>query len=481
MRISETLLPQIVYNDWLKIIIIFTVFFAIGILLIPNVFAESPNALGKTIKIYNDKICIEDYCGDGDKLRIILEGNVGMMTDKAISLKVKYCQTQMLATACLDNKWLTIAETSTENLGGGSFSGDIMIKQNFLEREYHVIGVVDNVETGRVGLTMMEIINGENEKTGGFFVEWPDDNEVEFASSADSDYGTMRFYVFNPNGDVVHELSINAKPLEIGISQDDEDYEASSFNLKPTFETTQGFTIAGGSEFLTAKSTFDSSDNTCSVESKQISQKKITTTMTYIDEFRYAVYLEGVERQSWDISRQMFDEDRNPIYPLYKITSDLSPMFITLDIPTNSLGKYEVFLTQQAYGSELYNYPWKIDQIMDSEITKKSQLNKRNAVLVCTFEIIPPEQKLPTWIKNNAEWWAAGQIDDTSFLTGIKFLIENNIIILPDTTKSAESSQETIPEWVKNNAGWWAQGAITEDDFIIGLQFLVENGIINVN
>jgi len=35
---------------------------------------------------------------------------------------------------------------------------------------------------------------------------------------------------------------------------------------------------------------------------------------------------------------------------------------------------------------------------------------------------------IPSWIKNNAEWWAAGQIDDNSFIQGIQFLIENGIM-----------------------------------------------------
>ncbi len=36
--------------------------------------------------------------------------------------------------------------------------------------------------------------------------------------------------------------------------------------------------------------------------------------------------------------------------------------------------------------------------------------------------------EIPSWIKNNAEWWAAGQIDDDSFIQGIQFLIKEGII-----------------------------------------------------
>jgi len=41
-------------------------------------------------------------------------------------------------------------------------------------------------------------------------------------------------------------------------------------------------------------------------------------------------------------------------------------------------------------------------------------------------EIVP----VPEWIKNNAGWWSAGQIDDHTFVLGIEYLVENGIIIV---------------------------------------------------
>ena len=37
---------------------------------------------------------------------------------------------------------------------------------------------------------------------------------------------------------------------------------------------------------------------------------------------------------------------------------------------------------------------------------------------------------------------------------------------------------ENIPSWIKNNAGWWANGEISEEDFLKGIEFLVNQGII---
>ena len=76
---------------------------------------------------------------------------------------------------------------------------------------------------------------------------------------------------------------------------------------------------------------------------------------------------------------------------------------------------------------------------------------------------------VPTWVKNNAGWWADGTIGDSDFITGIQYLIEEGIITIPSTTRSASTS-DTIPDWVKNNAGWWADGTISENDFLNGIQ-----------
>ena len=86
---------------------------------------------------------------------------------------------------------------------------------------------------------------------------------------------------------------------------------------------------------------------------------------------------------------------------------------------------------------------------------------------------------IPTWIKNNAEWWAAGAIDDTAFIQGIQFLVKENILKIPTTTQGANSNSE-IPTWIKNNAEWWAAGAIDDTAFIQGIQFLIKEGILRI-
>ena len=81
------------------------------------------------------------------------------------------------------------------------------------------------------------------------------------------------------------------------------------------------------------------------------------------------------------------------------------------------------------------------------------------------------QDAIPSWIKNNAGWWADDKIDDFTFAQGIGFLIKNKIIQIHDlpTTSDGEIVIEndiSIPSWIKNNAGWWADDKISDSDFL---------------
>ena len=40
------------------------------------------------------------------------------------------------------------------------------------------------------------------------------------------------------------------------------------------------------------------------------------------------------------------------------------------------------------------------------------------------------QTSIPAWIKNNAGWWATDQIDDSAFVQGIQYLVQNGIIVI---------------------------------------------------
>ena len=110
-----------------------------------------------------------------------------------------------------------------------------------------------------------------------------------------------------------------------------------------------------------------------------------------------------------------------------------------------------------------------IDKVRSNGL-KIANISKINNGQIST--IIPP------WIKNNAGWWANGKISDSNFISGIQYMIQNNIIIIQNLPPSGESSGKIIPPWIKNNAGLWAENKISDNDFLKGIEFLIQQGII---
>jgi len=96
------------------------------------------------------------------------------------------------------------------------------------------------------------------------------------------------------------------------------------------------------------------------------------------------------------------------------------------------------------------------------------------------------DAQIPNWIKNVAGWWGTGEISENEFVTGIEYLINNNIILLDfvpcnDKIQSQYGDTKSVPDWIKNNASWWSDNLIDDTDFINGLQYLIEYKIIKID
>ena len=56
----------------------------------------------------------------------------------------------------------------------------------------------------------------------------------------------------------------------------------------------------------------------------------------------------------------------------------------------------------------------------------------------------------------------------------------SSFLIVSGNPPTMESSNE-IPVWIKNNAGWWADGSIDDSSFVQGIQFLVQEGFMKIS
>ncbi len=107
-------------------------------------------------------------------------------------------------------------------------------------------------------------------------------------------------------------------------------------------------------------------------------------------------------------------------------------------------------------------------------------LGKYNEAEIGSVTFVLNKLGIPDWIRNNAKWWSEGKIGDSDFIGGIQFMINENIISIPNLPEQITETSEGVPDWVRNNAGWWADGLISDEDFMSGIKYLVEHGIILV-
>ena len=56
----------------------------------------------------------------------------------------------------------------------------------------------------------------------------------------------------------------------------------------------------------------------------------------------------------------------------------------------------------------------------------------------------------------------------------------SSFLIVAGNPSTVESNSSEIPVWIKNNAGWWADGSIDDSSFVQGIQFLVQEGFMKI-
>ena len=123
---------------------------------------------------------------------------------------------------------------------------------------------------------------------------------------------------------------------------------------------------------------------------------------------------------------------------------------------------------------------------IQSELQNPSKKGPCTEQLIQEPEIVEPTLSIPSWIKNNAGWWALDEIDDDAFLTGIAYMVSNKILEIPSSEKVKSNYDDIIennpdskiPKWIKTNAGWWADDLINDEDFANGIQYLINTGAI---
>jgi len=102
-------------------------------------------------------------------------------------------------------------------------------------------------------------------------------------------------------------------------------------------------------------------------------------------------------------------------------------------------------------------------------------------IFLITIVILPIYgiNEIPNWVRDNAAEWLENRIDDQTFLLGIEYLVEENIIVMNSDTE--DEVEDRIPNWVRDNVKWWLENRIDDQTFLLGIEYLVEENIIVMN
>ena len=326
--------------------------------------------------------------------------------------------------------------SSVIEANGATWFIDVNLEPNlFIENSKELATIIGSfkplvLETSRIAIPSsndnIEIFENYQdwEIDMGITIDLPQEWDTIYYPSTKDDYATVVSTLYGTNGDVDAEITIFY--YDDGVSYSDlSDKE----KLK---------------EIMKLEEEFDKEMYYTSTEFIDTSITKEGETSTFFLEF-----------DSFDD----VDPYYNTITQMFEVHSDNGVWGIYLD----------------TFKQSDFGYAEKNIQIFES--LKKSFKIIDDESLNTTVQDV----SVPTWIKNNAGWWAEGQIDDNSFVQGIQFMIKENIISIPNLPESSSETADSVPAWVKNNAGWWAEGQIDDKSFVQGIEYLVKVGIIQVS
>ena len=144
--------------------------------------------------------------------------------------------------------------------------------------------------------------------------------------------------------------------------------------------------------------------------------KRMVNPTEYVDQVHYDIAVFG-DTSKPPLKTISADEGRAELYT----ASGQTHRFVLADQPP---GKYTYAIIVYGTGPEhiLGGTPEASGLMtLDVEVVKSGDTSFNAPATASITEI-------PGWIKNNAEWWADGQIDDNTFVTGIQFLITSGIM-----------------------------------------------------
>lgn len=85
--------------------------------------------------------------------------------------------------------------------------------------------------------------------------------------------------------------------------------------------------------------------------------------------------------------------------------------------------------------------------------------------------------EIPFWVKDTAQKWHDGTIDNAGFSKDIQYFISSGLV-KTDKSITPTDTFDHIPSWVKQVTKLWTQGTISDYSYVNTIQFLLDDDVI---
>ncbi|GEM_PF-915933 len=85
--------------------------------------------------------------------------------------------------------------------------------------------------------------------------------------------------------------------------------------------------------------------------------------------------------------------------------------------------------------------------------------------------------EIPFWVKDTAQKWHDGTIDNIGFSKDIQYFISSGLVKTDQSIKPTDTFDH-IPSWVKQVTSLWTQGTISDYSYVNTIQFLLDDNVI---
>jgi len=117
-------------------------------------------------------------------------------------------------------------------------------------------------------------------------------------------------------------------------------------------------------------------------------------------------------------------------------------------------------------------------QVPDDQTSIEDQIKQRIALANKLKQQIEQTTttQIPFWVKDTAQKWHDGIVDNTGFSKDIQYLISSGLVKV--SSQITPTSTFDVPSWQKKVAEWWSQGLVSDYDYVNSIQYLLDKKII---